>query len=73
MPKAVKKVKPFSVDDMQQRLDSRNLNSSNNDYLYVETGRYKPWSESTVRAIVRRGYRADWKCPGVYYVYPKVA
>lgn len=68
--KVAKKIKPFSVDDMKNRLDTGDLNS-HGGYLYVETGRYKPWSEATVRAIARRGYKVDWKMSGVYYVYPK--
>jgi hypothetical protein len=40
-------------------------------YVYAETGRYKPYTESTIRAAIRRGYRAEKKCQGVYYIYPK--
>jgi len=42
-------------------------------YLYVETGRYKPWSEATVRAARRRGYLCDRRFTGLWHVYPKSA
>lgn len=42
------------------------------EYCYVETGRYKPYNLSTVRAAIRRGYRVESFCRGtVFYVYPK--
>jgi len=41
--------------------------------LYVETGRYKPWSEATVRAAQRRGYLCDRRGTGLWLVYPKSA
>lgn len=64
--------KPYdcSIGDLVDRLDSGNLNS-NGGYMYVETGRYKPWSESTVRAAERRGYKVEFRCAGVYFIYPK--
>ena len=42
-----------------------------NSYRYVETGKYKPYSVSTVAAAKRRGYKVEKQCDGVYYVYPK--
>lgn len=46
--------------------------TSENPYVYVETGRYKPYSASTVAAAKRRGYKVEKKCEGVFYIYPKV-
>jgi hypothetical protein len=40
-------------------------------YLYVETGMYKPWHENTVAAAHRRGYVVERRMPGVYYIYKK--
>ncbi|MFC4423602.1 hypothetical protein [Cupriavidus pampae] len=44
-------------------------------HAYIETGRYKPFSVAGVRALQRRGYRADIAKPGsgIYYVYPKAS
>lgn len=40
-------------------------------YAYVETGRYKPYTEQTVLAAKRRGYKVEKRLQGVYYIYPK--
>ena len=42
-------------------------------YLYMETGLMKPWSVATINALLRRGYRVEKQCDGVYYAYPKGA
>lgn len=42
-------------------------------YAYCETGKYKPFNESTIRAAKARGYRVERRCQGVYRVYPKAA
>lgn len=42
------------------------------EYVYVETGKYKPFHVSTVKAAQKRGYRIKAFCGGtVFYVYPK--
>ena len=40
-------------------------------YVYVETGRYKPFNISVIAAAKRRGYEVKRWSPGVYYVYTK--
>lgn len=40
-------------------------------FAYCETGRYKPYTESTIRAAARRGYTIESRVRGVYHVYPK--
>ena len=42
-------------------------------YAYVETGRYKPYNGSTVKAAERRGYRVEKLAREVYAIYPKCA
>lgn len=51
----------------------RAANECPNEYLYIETGRYKPYAEATVRAAKARGYRVEKRCQGVYHIYPKAA
>jgi hypothetical protein len=40
-------------------------------YVYVETGRYKPWGIAVIAAAKRRGYGVTKHGRGVYYVYPR--
>lgn len=44
-----------------------------NTYAYVETGKYKPFTEATVRAAAARGHHVHRAAIGVYYVFPKSA
>jgi hypothetical protein len=42
-------------------------------YAYVETGRYKPYADATVRAAIRRGHHVHRAATSVFYVFPKEA
>jgi len=50
--------------------DLRGPDANGEMYLYVETGTYKPYSEATVSALRRRGWRTDKRMDGVWYLYP---
>ncbi len=38
--------------------------------LYMEIGRYKPWSMPVIGALKRRGYRVERLAPSYFVVYP---
>lgn len=41
--------------------------------LYMEIGRYKPWSMPVIAALRRRGYRVDKLQDQVFLAYPKTS
>lgn len=45
--------------------------SSGDGCLYMETGKYKPWSMPVISALRRRGYRVDKLMAGVFLLHPK--
>lgn len=45
--------------------------SSGSGCLYMETGKYKPWSMPVISALRRRGYRVDKLMAGVFLLHPK--
>ena len=45
--------------------------NSSDGTLYMETGKYKPWSMPVIAALRRRGYRIEPIVPGVFRLYPK--
>jgi hypothetical protein len=50
------------------------LESGGNGYdgsLYMETGKYKPWSMPVITALRRRGFRVDTLSPSTFLVHPK--
>ena len=49
------------------------MGNTDHPYVYVETGKYKPFDIKTVKAAIKRGYHVDSFCGGtVFYVYPKM-
>lgn len=47
--------------------------SNGNGCLYMETGKYKPWSTPVISALRRRGYRVDTLARNVFLLHPKSA
>lgn len=62
---------------MQQKMDTQYAlkmlaagGNERNGCLYMEVGRYKPWSMPVINALKRRGYRVDTIAPQVYLLFP---
>jgi hypothetical protein len=45
--------------------------NGNDGNLYMEVGRYKPWSMPTINALKRRGYHIDTLAPCVFLLHKK--
>lgn len=64
----------MSVSIQQLEVQLEQCKASGQEYVYAETGRYKPFHPATIKAARDRGYKVEKVHQnGVYYIYPKVA
>jgi hypothetical protein len=62
-----------TIDQLVELLDnmSKVKLEPENNYVYVEIGKYKPFHISIINAVRKRGYEVKRVHRQVYYVYPK--
>lgn len=65
--------KQLGIADLEIQLAGPVVQQDNDGraYVYVETGRYKPFNVAVIAAAKRRGYEVKRWSSGVYYVYAK--
>lgn len=65
-------MQPTMNTEYALKLLAQGGNSSSGDgTLYMETGKYKPWSMPVISALRRRGYRVDKLLDNVFLLHPK--